>query len=135
MSETNATIAARIAERLKENQELFFSDDVLRDLVTAAIDDIFFKDRETKNGYSTEKRPSWFKELVKEQIELNVRVAVKEYLVKNNDKIQQAVADQITADGPRLLAALLLSSFTGLGNAISMNVFNDMQSSLQRRMS
>jgi len=102
MADTSLIVAGtfqeRIFDKIKESIGDLMSEEDLKRLVEAALQDAFFKERVTKNyqfGSTSEVKPPVLVELVEKLLRERVRVAVDAWLATNQDKLAPLIQKMV----------------------------------------
>ena len=131
------TFEENIKDRLRKDIGDLIPPEVLSQLVTKAMTEMFFtRKREPEHsGYNAKiiEKPSWFDLCVKETMQPFIKDHLDAWLKENSEVIKQCIVDEITKNGPALLAGTFLKMLTDIsaGNAYSM--VNDLTNKLRER--
>lgn len=96
----------RIFAKIKESIGDLMTDDDLKRLVEAAMQDAFFKDRVTKGDYGrTDSKPPLLVELVGQLIKDRVNEAIKVWLDANSAVVEKIIVERLAAGASGLITS------------------------------
>jgi len=80
-----------VAEKLRGDIADLLPPDALRAMVERAVEENFFKDREVKEGYHTNRKPSYFVEQVMAKAQDTIRELAVQYVEDNKDVFDKTI--------------------------------------------
>lgn len=98
------TFEQRMKERIKDSIGDLISDEDLTKMVTRSVEEVFFTPRPNPNhsSYYSRGEPATFPpllhEIVKEALESQVQVAIKEYIVSHREEVD-AIIQKVVQEG------------------------------------
>ncbi len=107
----------RILDKLKADIGGLMPDEVLRGLMTRAVEEQFFKTRTVKDGYNTVEKPSWFVEEVGKHAKPIIEQITRDWLEVNKSKIAEGLEKFLEAQN------LTLLTFAALRQATSQDLY------------
>jgi uncharacterized hydantoinase/oxoprolinase family protein len=123
----NLSFKEKLMERIRDSIGDLISDDDLKNILEAGVDSALFERREIKDDYGRIKTiPSLVDEAVSTHIKERLDARVKEWLLENPEKLEQAVNEAVT-DG---LGKILVQS---VSNMFRNELYN-FQASIETRL-
>ena len=87
----NKSFENRMKERIRDSIGELMTDDELSKIISRCVEDIFFKEREIKEGYHTRTEPPFVHKIVEELLTRRVKEQVMIYFGENKDKLLEIV--------------------------------------------
>lgn len=133
---TQQTFEENIKERLRRDIGDLLPDSVLSDLVTKAVNSLFFEPRKNRSQWGTEiYEKSWFLQEVEKLMKERIQEEVKTFFTENRNEVLTKFTEAIKEELPRLLAGFVLDTFTGASNQIQLDLQNRIQGHIVRELS
>lgn len=82
----------RVLEKLKADIGSLLPEEAMKSLIDRAVDESFFKNRETKDSYGkiVSSHPSWFVQEVAKIMKPKMEEAAKQFIEENREKLEEA---------------------------------------------
>ncbi len=114
------TFEEAIKSRLREDVGKLIPDEVLTQMVTKAINDMFFTKVQTANGYGT--GPSWFEKHVQDCLQSRVHEVVSKYMLDQKENLEHVVTACLAEKSPQIMANVLMSTLTNTSHNLSWSI-------------
>jgi 16S rRNA G966 N2-methylase RsmD len=85
----------RIFNKIREQMGELLTEKELKALLETAMEKAFFQERKVERGYNTVIEPPYFIELIKKEMESQVRLQVSEYMKANKELVIKAIDETI----------------------------------------
>ena len=103
------TFQERMIDRIREDIGKLMTDEELSKIVKQAMEEIFFKSTEVKDGFSTKRQPPFIHKLIKDLLKDAVYRQVSIFISDNNDLVLKEIKEVITQGmGKALMEALTM---------------------------
>ena len=102
----------RMKDRIKNLIGELMTDSELSEIVHRAMEEIFFKPMEIKDGYQIKEVPPFVHQLLKELLTKSVRDEVAKYITDNKDLVQKNIQQVITQGMGKALVEAITFHFS-----------------------
>lgn len=119
------TLQDKVFARIRESIGDLMTDEDLKRLVEAAMQDAFFKPRTI--GLYNEKKPPLIVELVDQMLRDRIDLALKTWLEEHNDLVLKTIDERLSAGAVQFLISSFESRFSFALNEFSRNVSDALQ--------
>lgn len=119
------TLEQRVGERIREDIGKLMTDEDLKKMVDAVMQDVFFKPRKVDRGYHSSTEPPLVHEILKNLLEKEMHAAVSKWLLDNGSHVRQIVKEVVELGAGMAVVNAIKSNFAG-------EMYNLEQSILQR---
>jgi hypothetical protein len=122
----------KIKEKLRIDVGNLLPDSVLADMVSKAVNNMFFTKVHNSNGYHTREEPSWFEKAVAKELEQKLSLTIEKYMKDNETVIQEAVVASIKEKAPEFMAAFFVKVISNQAYSMGPSLASVVAPYLQR---
>jgi hypothetical protein len=124
------TFEKTVTDKLRADVGGLIPDSVIAEMVTKAINNMFFTKVQTGSGYHQRIEESWFEKEIGTIYKTQIDVQIKKYMEEHKEDVEKMILEFIKEKAPLMIATYFAQVISGSANNMSYDLSNHIKNFL-----